>query len=122
MSNEMIQKITEEVMRKLDQDNLSSSRQVNQDLQTSNRKKNYTISSGNSALILLCGGNRELEEAMHQIEIISKTYTTTYIVMTRAATKLIGIPDIRKVSEGATIISEYSEEYLCTYPILEHCS
>jgi len=111
MSNEMIQKITEEVMRKLDQDNLSSERQTNQTLQTSNRKVGYTITSGNSALILLCGGNREIEEVMHQIEIISKAYTNTYIVMTRAAMKLIGIPDIRKVSEGAKIITDYSEEY-----------
>jgi deoxyribose-phosphate aldolase len=111
MSNEMIQKITEEVMRKLDQDNLSSARQTNQNLQTSNKKINYKISSGNSALILLCGGNREIEEVMRQIEIISKTYTNTYIVMTRAAIKIIGMPDVRKVSEGATIITEYSEEY-----------
>lgn len=107
----MIQKITEEVMRKLDQEDLSPVRQTNQNLQSSKKKINYTISSGNSALILLCGGNKEIQEVMRQIEIISKTYANTYIVMTHAAIKIIGIPDIRKVSEGATIITEYSEKY-----------
>ncbi len=111
MSNEMIQKITEEVMRKLDQDNLAPKQQFDSNLQTSNRKINYTIASGNSALILLCGGNKEINEVMHQIEKISKSYTNTYIVMTRAAIKIIGLPDIRQVSEGATIITDYSEQF-----------
>ena len=64
MSNEMIQKITEEVMRKLNQEDLSPVKQTNPNLQSSKKKINYTISSGNSALILLCGGNKEMQEVI----------------------------------------------------------
>jgi deoxyribose-phosphate aldolase len=110
MSEDMIQKITEEVLKKLDQ--TTPAPQKPTEFQPRVLEINDEHSTqGTTAIILLCGGNRELPEVMKQIELITKSYTTTYIAMTHAAMKIIGVPDIRKVSEGATIITEYSSDY-----------
>lgn len=111
MSDEMIQKITEEVLKNLNQNQRVFQPQKNINPKLSLRKSNSSLSLKNSALILLCGGNREIPEVLRQVETISKSHTHVYIVMTHAATKIMGIPEIRKVSEGSTIITEYSEEY-----------
>jgi hypothetical protein len=79
--------------------------------QTSIHSNSSSLSSKGSALILLCGGNREIPEVLRQIEIITKSYSQVIIVMTHAAIKILGIPEIRKASDGATIVTEYSEEY-----------
>jgi deoxyribose-phosphate aldolase len=110
MSEDMIQKITQEVLRKLDQTSPSPQKPPVFQEQRLEVNKNLT-SNGTTAIILLCGGNREIPKVMEQIEQISKSYTKTYIAMTHAAMKIIGIPDVRKASEGATIITEYSNEY-----------
>ena len=107
----MIQKITEEVMKKLNQEQVTSPTQGKIISSEPAKNTTFTQSPGSSALILLCGGDEEIPEVLRQIELISKSYSKTYIVMTRAATKIIGIPDIRKASEGATIVTEFSEQY-----------
>ena len=107
----MIQQITNEVMKKLNENQNTTSSQIKPLTTEPVRSNAFTEVTDSTALILLCGGNVEIPEVLKQIEKITKAYTTTYIVMTRAAIKIIGLPDIRRVSEGATIITEYSEEY-----------
>jgi deoxyribose-phosphate aldolase len=111
MSNEMIQKITEEVLKNLNQNQRIPQVQKSLNTQSSINKSNSLFSSKNTALILLCGGNREIPEVLKQIEKISKSYSNIYIVMTHAAIKITGIPEIRRASDGGTIITEYSAEY-----------
>ncbi|MCK5344185.1 MAG: hypothetical protein KAR20_12315, partial [Candidatus Heimdallarchaeota archaeon] len=111
MSNNMIEKITEEVLKNLSQNQGLSQGHKNLNLQSSIKKNNTSSSLKSTALILLCGGNREIPEVLKQIEKISKSYSNTYIVMTHAAIKIIGIPEIRRASDGGTIITEYSAEY-----------
>jgi deoxyribose-phosphate aldolase len=111
MSDEMIQKITEEVLRNLNQSQRIPQTQTGLNTKSSINKSNSSFSLKNSALVLLCGGNREIPEVLRQIEKISKSHSHIYIVMTHAATKIIGIPEIRKASDGGTIITEYSAEY-----------
>ena len=85
MSNEMIQKITEEVLKNLNQNQRIPQVQKSLNTQSSINKSNSLFSSKNTALILLCGGNREIPEVLKQIEKISKSYSNIYIVMTHAA-------------------------------------
>ncbi|MHA2239014.1 MAG: hypothetical protein ACXAB2_11680 [Candidatus Hodarchaeales archaeon] len=110
MSEDMIQKITEEVLKKLDQTTPAPQRPTEFQPRVLEINDDHST-QGTTAIILLCGGDRELPEVMKQIELITKSYTKTYIAMTHAAMKIIGVPDIRKVSEGATIITEYSSDY-----------
>ncbi len=110
MSEDMIQKITEEVMRKLDQTSPPPQRPADFQQRTLDLKENHST-QGTTAIILLCGGDREIPEVLNQIKKISKSNTTTYIAMTHSAMKVIGIPEIRKVSEGAIIVTEYSSDY-----------
>jgi deoxyribose-phosphate aldolase len=119
MSNELIQKITEEVMKNLNQNQHISKTQKSINPQSSLTNSNSSLSLKSTALILLCGGNREIPEVLRQIEIISKSHSNIFIVMTHAATKIIGIPEIRQASEGGTIITEYSAEYFDD--ILSNC-
>jgi deoxyribose-phosphate aldolase len=106
----MIQKITEEVLKKLNQTTPAPQRPTEFQPRVLEINDDHST-QGTTAIILLCGGDRELPEVMKQIELITKSYTKTYIAMTHAAMKIIGVPDIRKVSEGATIITEYSSDY-----------
>jgi deoxyribose-phosphate aldolase len=110
MSEDMIQKITEEVLKKLNQTTPAPQRPTEFQPRVLEINDDHST-QGTTAIILLCGGDRELPEVMKQIELITKSYTKTYIAMTHAAMKIIGVPDIRKVSEGATIITEYSSDY-----------
>ena len=111
MSNEMIQKITEEVLKNLNQNQHIPQAQKSIRAQSSIRKSDSSLSLKSTALILLCGGNREIPEVLRQIEKVTQSHSNIFIVMTHAATKIIGIPEIRKASEGGTIITEYSAEY-----------
>jgi len=111
MSNEMIQKITEEVLKNLNQSQRIPQAQKSLNSQSSMNKVNSSLSSRSTALILLCGGNREIPEVLRQIEKISKSHSKIYVVMTHAAIKIVGVPEIRKASDGGTIITEYSAEY-----------
>jgi hypothetical protein len=119
MSNEMIQKITEEVMKNLNQNQRISQTQKSINQPSSIKISNSSLSLKSTALILLCGGNREIPEVFRQIEKISKSHSNVFIVMTHAATKVIGIPEIRRASEGGVIITEYSAEYFDD--ILSNC-
>jgi deoxyribose-phosphate aldolase len=119
MSNEMIQKITEEVMKNLNQNQRISQTQKSINPPSLMKNSNSSLSLKSTALILLCGGNREIPEVLRQIEMISKSHSNIFIVMTHAATKVIGIPEIRQASEGGTIITEYSAEYFDD--ILSNC-
>jgi len=111
MSDEMIQKITEEVLKNLNQNQRIPQVQKSSNPQSSINKSRSSLSSRSTALILLCGGNREIPEVLRQIEKISRSHSNICIVMTHAAIKILGIPEIRKASDGGTIITEYSEEY-----------
>ena len=119
MSKEMIQKITEEVMKNLNQNQNIQQTQKNIEPSSSIKNYNSSLSLKSTAIILLCGGNREIPEVLRQIEVISKSHSSIFIVMTHAATKVIGIPEIRQASEGGTIITEYSAEYFDD--ILSNC-
>ena len=107
----MIQKITEEVLKNLNQNQPIPQTQRSTNQQYTTKNSNSSTSLKSTALILLCGGNREIPEVLRQIEKISKSHSNIYIVMTHAAIKIVGIPEIRRVSDGGTIITEYSAEY-----------
>jgi deoxyribose-phosphate aldolase len=111
MSNDMIEKITEEVLKNLSQNQGKSQGDKSLNLQSSVKKSNKSSSLRSTALILLCGGNREIPEVLKQIEKITKLHSEIYIIMTHAAIKILGIPEIRQASDGGTIITEYSEDY-----------
>lgn len=107
IDEDLVQKITEQVLSKLSQE-----RAVQKELVLSNvQGSKKSVSTYNSVIILLCGGDMELEEVYRQIAIIVSRYSNIYIVMTKSATKIIGIPKMRSVSEGGTIITEYTQEF-----------
>jgi hypothetical protein len=112
MDDELVKRITQEVMQKLDQD--STSRPVKRDfsVKENSTRINKRITSYNSVIFLLCGGDMEIEEVLRQMELISSRFSKVFVVMTRSATQIIGIPEVRRASLGGTIITEYTSKFL----------
>ncbi len=107
IDEDLVQRISEQVLSKLSQERAVQKEPVLSQVPGSKK----SVSTYNSVIILLCGGDMELEEVYRQIAIIASRYTNIYVVMTKSATQLIGVPKIRSVSEGGTIITEYTQEF-----------
>lgn len=103
----LVQRISEQVLSKLSQQRAVQEEPVLTHVQGAKK----SVNTYNSVIILLCGGDSELEEVYRQIAIIAGRYSNVYVVMTKSATTVIGIPKIRSISEGGTIITEYTQEF-----------
>jgi deoxyribose-phosphate aldolase len=107
IDEELVRRISEQVLAKLNQE-----KSVQQEPGVSQiHGSKQSVSTYDSVIILLCGGDMELEEVYRQIAMITSRYSNIYIVMTKSATQIIGIPKIRSISEGGTIITEYTQEF-----------
>lgn len=108
--DDLVQRITEQVLAKLNQES-----DVRKDPASTREsvelQMKRSANAQNSVIILLCGGDMELEEVYRQISIIASRYSNVYVVMTKSANKIIGVPKIRSASKGATIITEYTQEF-----------
>ncbi len=108
--DDLVQRITETVLAKLNQESDMridpASTRESVELHTK-----QAADAQNSVIILLCGGDMELDEVYRQISIIASRYSNVYVVMTKSANKIIGVPKIRNASRGASIITEYSQEF-----------
>ncbi len=111
MDEDIVQKITEQVLRKLGQSETTSNENPIKTKETGYKRTNPLISTG-SAIILLCGGDEKLPEVYQQMEEISRRFSPVHVVMTKSATQIIGIPKARSASQGGKIITEYSSDYL----------
>jgi len=110
MDEELVKKITQEVLAKLGEGQNTNG--LGNKPQTSNYSSTNQIKGNNSVIILLCGGDREIKEVYRQIEIISGSFKDVNIVMTYSAVRILGLPDVRKASQGGRVITEYSQDYL----------
>lgn len=107
IDEELVRRISEQVLSKLGQERAVQKESVLSPIQGPKR----SVSTYNSVIILLCGGDMELEEVYRQIAIIVSRYSNIYVVMTKSAEQIIGIPKIRGLSEGGTIVTEYTQEF-----------
>jgi deoxyribose-phosphate aldolase len=108
--DDLIQRITEQVLAKLNQESdVQKDPTYTRDSVESQLKR--SDDTQNSVIILLCGGDMELEDVYRQISIIASRYSNVYVVMTKSANTIIGVPKIRSASRGATIITEYTQEF-----------
>lgn len=107
IDEDLVQRISEQVLSKLSQEITVQKDPVPIRGQESKKK----VNTNNSVIILLCGGDMELEEVYRQVTIIASRYSNVNVVMTKSATTIIGIPKIRSISEGGSIITEYTQEF-----------
>lgn len=112
MDDELVKRITQEVMQKLNQNSTSHPVKNNNPTLKTEIRQNKTMTSYDSVIFLLCGGDMEIQEVFRQMELISPRFSKVYVVMTRSATQIVGIPEARRASQGGTIITEYTSEYL----------
>jgi len=110
LDEELIRRISEQVMLRLGQEKKDGNKTLNT-REKPVTQSNRTVSTG-SVIILLCGGTRELPEVFRQMEIIARSARNVFVVMTRSATSLIGIPEARRASQGGKIITELSQDYM----------
>ncbi|MFX1506669.1 MAG: hypothetical protein ACFFDC_11250, partial [Promethearchaeota archaeon] len=96
IDEELVRRISEQVLTKLSQEKSVQGEKGLSQIRGSKKP----INTYNSVIILLCGGDMELEEVYRQIAIIASRYSNIYVVMTKSATQIIGIPKIRSISEG----------------------
>ncbi|MFX0212310.1 MAG: hypothetical protein ACFFDT_40430, partial [Candidatus Hodarchaeota archaeon] len=85
MDEDLVQRITEQVLSKL-----SQNKAVQKDQVLKSVKETYksVANTYHSVIILLCGGDMELEEVYRQVAIIASRYSNVYVVMTKSATKI----------------------------------
>ncbi len=110
MDEDIVQRITEQVLTKLGQESTVQKDQASKRVRVTS-KSDRSTETYSSVIILLCGGDMELEEVYRQIAIIASRYSNIYVVMTKSAAKVVGIPRIRSASQGGSIITEYTQEF-----------
>ncbi len=108
MSNDdVVRRIAAEVIRRLE----SESGDVPAGSESSPRG-GYRIREGKSALILLTGGDRQIDEALSQLERISEKSSQVTVVMSPSAQSIVGAPAVRRAAPSAQVLTEGSPDSL----------
>lgn len=111
-NDQLIERITKQVLQALNQNTGQPVVAKTQSRNSGNNVKNNPMNYSNSAIILLTGGNKELQEVNNQMSIIARRHSKVYVVMTRSATQIIGVPQARSASQGGEIITDYTAELI----------
>ncbi len=117
-SDDVVRTIASEVLRRLGADGDGGPPSVkpdanNQDLTPSMRPavSLYANPKGHS-LVLMTGGDRNLDRALSQLGRISDSCEITTVVLSPTATKVVGEPAIRRAAPGARVIMDGEVEDL----------
>lgn len=114
MEEDLVHQITKKVIERLgDTSPKSNTQSLPQTKEKMNREQtNFNLDKSGKVIFLLCGGNQKLDEVYQFMEEISRRASKVFVVMSRAATRILGVPTVRKASQGGTIITEYNESFM----------
>ena len=109
-----VYKITKRVMARLNEHKFNYKTPIIRESTTSDHIFKLSpapvVKKGN-AIIILAGGEENLDIVYQQISIINEKVANLTVVMTRSAEKLIGLPKLRHHAYEANFISDWAENY-----------
>ncbi len=97
-SQELVRRIAGEVMQRLQQQPEPAA--------SSGRSPRRPGTTGKSLLVLLTGGDRDLDEVLVQTGRLTASAKKARVVLSASAQKLIGVPAVRRAAPEAEVLTE----------------